>query len=314
MAASFDSRKVPKITNNNHPVGVYEARAMRWEITHYGPGAKLGTGGRVGMAVATEFTVIFYKRHTTVARLTASGFTLVEAVVSVALIGVGVASTLGALTKFNSIAATSRNATGASALLITQTDLFQSMSPFNPQKTNQNPDPCNGSSLTSQIPKDYCNTPPTYDMTAGALGTPVTHTLAYRDPTTNVVSTQTDPWPVYREPARWTYDNAAARTGASGFAASDLEQLAYESDTQTYWRLKTTAPTWVQDTTGGIIVKGTMTCQVTDISPAANTPPYIYKAVFTIGYQYLGKGPIWNTGRNRWEYQQSMTVIRTSDI
>ena len=37
-----------------------------------------------------------------------------------------------------------------------------------------------------------------------------------------------------------------------------------KSDPQTYWRLRTTAPTWTQDTTGGIIVKGTMTCTVTE--------------------------------------------------
>lgn len=263
------------------------------------------------MAAATGFTVVFYKRHIAGTRFTASGFTLVEAVVSVALIGVGVASTLGALTKFNSIAAISRNGTGAAAVLITQTDLFQSMSPFNPQKMNQNPDPCGGA-LTAQIPKDFCNNPPTYDMTAGAVGVPVTHTLAYRDPTTGVVSTQTDPWPVYREPTRWTYDDAAARTGATGFAASDVGQLAYQSSDQTFWRLQTTAPTWVQDTSGGIIVKGTMTSTVTNISTAAM--PNTYKATFTIGYQYLGKGPTWHVGRNRWEYQQSMTVIRTSDI
>jgi type II secretory pathway pseudopilin PulG len=249
--------------------------------------------------------VVFYKRHTLAGRFAVGGFTLVEAVVSLALIGVGVASTLGALTKFNSIAATSRNATGASAVLITQTDLFQSMSPFNPQKMNQNIDPCGGAA-TAQIPKDFCSNPPTYDMTVGA------HTLAYRDPTTNVVSTQPDPWPVYREPARFVYPDAATRTGATGFTATDVDQLAYQSDTQTYWRLQTTAPTWVQDTTGGIIVKGTMTTTVTNISTAAM--PNTYQAVFTIGYQYLGKGPIWSVARNRWEYQQSMTVIRTSDI
>ena len=216
--------------------------------------------------------------------------------VAVAVIGVGVASTLGALTKFNQMAATSRNATGASAVLINQVDLFQSMSPFNPQRT------------PAQIPKDTDKTPPTYDMTAGAG----THTLAYKDPTTGVVSTQTDPWPVYREPARWTYADAAARTSASGFIASDIGQLAYQSDTQTYWRLTTTAPAWAADTTGGIIVKGTMTSTVTNISTAAM--PNTYMAVFTIGYQYLGRGPTWNAARNRWEYQQSMIAIRTSDI
>jgi type II secretory pathway pseudopilin PulG len=266
------------------------------------------------MAVATEFTVVFYKRHTTVTRLTAGGFTLVEAVVAVSLIGVGVAASLGALTKFNSIAAISRNATGATAVLMNQVDLFQSMSPFNPQKMATGLDPCGGATPPPLVPKDYCNTPALYDMTAGLPGVAVEHTLAYRDPTTGVVSTQPDPWPVYREPARWTYPNAGARTGATGFVASDLGQLAYQTDTQTYWRLQGTAPTWVQDTTGGIIVKGTMTTTVTDISPTPNAPPYIYRAVFIIGYQYLGRGPTWHAGRNRWEYQQTMTILRTSDI
>ncbi len=179
------------------------------------------------------------------------GFTLVEAVVGVTLIGVGVASTVGALTKFNQIAATSRNATGAAAVLMNQVDLFQSMSPFNPQPSK------------NQIPKDTAMRP-TYDMTVG------THTIAYKDPTTGVVTNQPDPWPVYREPARWTYANAAARTGATGFVASDIGQLAYQSDTQTYWRLQTTAPTWTQPTRpADIIVKGTMTSTVTDISTAS---------------------------------------------
>jgi prepilin-type N-terminal cleavage/methylation domain-containing protein len=237
--------------------------------------------------------VIFYKCHRASGRFAAAGFTLVETVVAVAVIGVGVASTLGALTKFNQVAATSRNATGASAVLINQVDLFQSMSPFNPQRT------------PAQIPVD---TDKTYDMSLG------THTLSYKDPSTGVVSIQTDPWPVYREPARWTYADAAALASASGFVASDIGQLAYQSDTQTYWRLTTTAPSWTADTTGGIIVKGTMTVTVTDISPTPGSAPYIYQAVFTIGYQYLGTGPILNVGRNRKEYQFSMVAIRTSDI
>ena len=54
--------------------------------------------------------------------------------VSITLIGIGVASTLGALTKFNSVAAISRNATGACAAVMNQIDLIQSNGPFNPQK------------------------------------------------------------------------------------------------------------------------------------------------------------------------------------
>jgi len=257
------------------------------------------------MPVASEFTVVFYKRHIMGAHFALGGFTLVEAVVSVALIGVGVASTLGALTKFNSIAATSRNATGATAVLINQIDLFQSMSPFNPQKMNQNVDPC-GVAVAPQIPKDFCNNPPTYDMTVG------THTIAYKDPVTGVVNTQPDPWPVYREPARWNYPDAATRTGATGFAASDVGQLAYQSDNQTFWRLQSTAPTWYQDTSGGIIVKGTMTCTVTDISTASM--PNTYKAVFTITYKYLNHDGVSHNGVTLPPYSQSMVAIRSSDI
>lgn len=254
--------------------------------------------------------MVFYKRHTK-----AGGFTLVEAVVAITVVGIGVASTLGALTKFNAIAATSRNATGASALIMNQIDLFESMSPFNPQPTK------------NQIPKDTYTLPPlqpTYDMTVG------THLLGYKDPANGQVidycqagspPDQQDTWPVYREPARWKYADAAARNAASGFVASDVGQLAFEINTQTFWRLKTTAPTWTQDLSGGIIVKGTMTCTVTDISTAAM--PNTYKAVFTLGYQYMGHGPVWNPTYQpcasrgpvgRWEYQLSMSAVRTSDI
>jgi type II secretory pathway pseudopilin PulG len=85
--------------------------------------------------------VVFYKRHTAAGNFTAGGFTLVEAVVAITLIGIGVASTLGALTKFNSIADMSRNGTGACAAVMNQIDLIQSDGPFNPQKTNNDGTP-----------------------------------------------------------------------------------------------------------------------------------------------------------------------------
>lgn len=217
-------------------------------------------------------------------RLVLGGFTLVEAVVAVSLIGVGVAATLGALTKFNSIAAMSRNGTGASALLQNQVDLFQSMSPFNPQK--------------GQVPKDIAYSGlPTYDMTAA--GVPVT--IYYKDPTAPSTVVPSNEWPVYREPARWNYTNAAARTGASGFVLSDLGQLAYQQDTKVYYRLASTAPTWTQDDTNGLIVKGTMSWTVTDISTASM--PNTYKGVFTVTYTYLSRA-----------YSLSLSAIRTSDI
>jgi hypothetical protein len=79
---------------------------------------------------------------------------MVETVMAIAVLGIGVASTIGALTKINSIAATNRNCTGAYTVLMNQVDLFQSMSPFNPQK--------------AQIPLDTISSIALYNLTVGA--------------------------------------------------------------------------------------------------------------------------------------------------
>ena len=171
---------------------------------------------------------------------------MLEAVVGIAVLGIGAASTIGALTKFNSIAAISRNATGAYTVVVNQIDSFQSMSPFNPQKTN--PDG------TPQIPKDFINNPPTYDMTVGA------HVIGYKDPNTGLMS---DKWPVYQ----------------------------YKDP----------------NTQATIVVKGTLTVTVTDVS--AMTIPNTYMAVVTITYNYLN-----HDGIHQPNYSFSMTAIRTSDI
>jgi type II secretory pathway pseudopilin PulG len=57
---------------------------------------------------------------------------MVEVVVAIALIGVGLSTTIGALTKFNAYASESRNATGAYAAAMNQIDAIQSATPFNP--------------------------------------------------------------------------------------------------------------------------------------------------------------------------------------
>src|SRR5205085_11317743 len=75
-----------------------------------------------------------------------AAFTLVEAMVAISVLGIGLSSTVGALTRFNSIANISRNASGACTAVTNQIDLIQSDSPFNPQKTNQDG--------TAQIPPE----------------------------------------------------------------------------------------------------------------------------------------------------------------
>jgi Tfp pilus assembly protein PilV len=87
-----------------------------------------------------------------------AAFTLVETVVAIGLIGVGIATVIGALTHINSIAFMSRNETGAYTVLMNEADQFESLTPFNPQK--------------SQVPVDTSNgTYPLYDMTVTSTGT-----------------------------------------------------------------------------------------------------------------------------------------------
>jgi prepilin-type N-terminal cleavage/methylation domain-containing protein len=95
-------------------------------------------------------------------------FTLLEVTVAIALAGIGVAATIGALTKVNAFASVARNLTGATTVVENQIDLLISDSPFNPQKNN--PDG------TIQVPPELI------------LGTHVTNNVpVYKEPATGVV-------------------------------------------------------------------------------------------------------------------------------
>ena len=93
-----------------------------------------------------------------------AGFTFVEILVAISVIGIGIATTIAALTQTNWLASNARNATGAYTMLMNEVDLFQSMSPFNPQRKNQD--------TTAQIPRDAGHgSYPLYDMNPTS-GTP----------------------------------------------------------------------------------------------------------------------------------------------
>jgi type II secretory pathway pseudopilin PulG len=99
---------------------------------------------------------------------TIAAFTLAEAVVGIAVLGIGAACAVGALTRFNSLASAARNATGAYTAVMNQIDLIQSDSPFNPQKTNADG--------TAQIPPEL------------QIGTHTqTNIPIYQDPKTGVI-------------------------------------------------------------------------------------------------------------------------------
>jgi hypothetical protein len=147
-----------------------------------------------GMTIASIIIVILRNHHSGAA---AAAFTFVEALVAISLIGVGVATSLTALLKVNSIACMARNATGAQTFAQNEIDKFLSYSPFNPQKTNL-------TDGTPQIPRDPNNYPPAYDLTLG------THTY------TNV--------PIYKDP-----DNGVVVTGTITTVISDVSQ-SYNSN------------------------------------------------------------------------------------
>jgi hypothetical protein len=132
-----------------------------------------------GMTLAFIITVIYRNHYSPTAR---AGFTFIEALIAISLMGIGVATSLTALLKINSIACMGRNATGAQTFAQNEIDKFLSYSPFNPQKTNL-------SDGTPQVPKDPNNSPPTYDLT---LGTHVYNNVPiYKDPDNGVVVTGT---------------------------------------------------------------------------------------------------------------------------
>ena len=131
------------------------------------------------MTIAIIIIVILHSDHRRTAR---AAFAFVEALVAVSLIGIGVATSLTALLKVNSIACMGRNATGAQTFAQNEIDKFLSYSPFNPQKTNL-------SDGTPQVPKDPNNSPPAYDLT---LGTHIYNNVPiYKDPDNGVVVTGT---------------------------------------------------------------------------------------------------------------------------
>jgi type II secretory pathway pseudopilin PulG len=96
------------------------------------------------------------------------GFSLIEGIVGMVVLGIGVVCTIGGLTHFNTIASTARNASGAYTAVRNQIDLIQSDGPFNPQRKNLDG--------TAQIPPEL------------QLGTQTqTNVPVYQDPNTGVI-------------------------------------------------------------------------------------------------------------------------------
>lgn len=66
----------------------------------------------------------------------------------------------------------------------------------------------------------------------------------------------------WRQYPRWTYADAAARTGAGGFVAADVWGVARQLDDDSLWVLQSIAPTWqLIGTTGNETTPGPMTAR-----------------------------------------------------
>lgn len=207
--------------------GVDASLSVQWQ-SFYAPitGPETGWGGHVGILSAIMFSVIYHNSNKRSWRT--AGFTLVEAIVAISVLGIGVAATLGALTKVNAIASTARNATGAQTVAQNQVDLLLSDGPFNPQKTS-----LDTNTSSSTYGQQVAQIPP--ELTVG------THT------TSNV--------PIYKEP------------------------------------------------TTGIIVSGTLTWVVTDVTGTYNSNSVpMYACTVTVTYTYLSKS-----------YTATMNTIRVCD-
>ncbi|MGH8092241.1 MAG: type II secretion system protein [Chthoniobacterales bacterium] len=106
--------------------------------------------------------------HTQYPALQPAAFTLTEAAVAIALIGITMTAFVMAMSSLNRSASVTRNATGAAAVIQNQIDLILSDGPFNPQKTNADGTP--------QIPPEL------------VVGTHVTTNVSiYQEPTTGIV-------------------------------------------------------------------------------------------------------------------------------
>ncbi len=59
-------------------------------------------------------------------------------------------------------------------------------------------------------------------------------------------------------PYNWTYADAAARTGASGFGAGDIGKLCRQLDDDSLWMLTSTSPSWIAVGSGGVVPAHTL--------------------------------------------------------
>jgi type II secretory pathway pseudopilin PulG len=150
---------------------------------------------------------------------TEAGFTLTEAAVAIAVIGITLTAFVMTMTSLNQSASIVRNATGAATVVQNQIDLIQSDGPFNPHRTN--------SDGTPQIPPELTlgthvteNVPIYKEPVGGTIvfGT-LTTTVVDMSPVLNGIT-----MPLYRADVQvtYTYRSKTYSISRSTLRASDI--------------------------------------------------------------------------------------------
>lgn len=211
-----------------------------------------------------------------------AAFSLVEVVTSLGVLTLIAGSSIWALNQMNTSAAANRIYTCAEILAQTEVDAFLSAEPYAPS--------------LSQVP--------------AALA------VVTNSPSSMVVPSNADgSITLYAEPGQWTYANAAARTGATGFVAGDIGKLAYQSDNGTHWRLTATTPTWVSDSSL-LVVKS---------NKPTDTPPGFVRTVADLTLNQTTNGVTTNLNARRLSvtinyafkgkpYSVALNSVRVSDF
>jgi hypothetical protein len=102
-----------------------------------------------------------------------------------------------------------------------------------------------------------------------------------------------------QNPPKWIYANAATRTAATGFLAADVGKIGYQTDTQAYYTLTASTPTWTAlPYTASPLVSRAGHLWYYGISPAdgsarsitINPPGSMYAAFYAPSYDFTSNG------------------------
>ena len=267
-------------------------------------GINPATGIVVVKQPTPPLTGLDYRRAAYIRWCHAAGFTLVEVLCSLALLTLVVTTSIWALSQMNSTATANRIYTCAETLAQNEIDAFLTATPYSPRHIADD---------GTAYPRTATPLVPGA-LTIVANGTTPIVIPACGGTVTSGCTNADGSITIYADPATWTYPNAAARTGATGFVASDIGKIAYQSDNGTYWRLTATTPAWISDSS--LLVKSNL---------PTDTPPGFLRTVADLALTQTSGGYTDSLDARRLSvtinyvfkgtsYTVALSTVRTSDF